>query len=57
MATKEKNELVGTTENPDILDYLDSGLDNADGEYGGILLTMKEAAIEIRKLRKQIKEQ
>ena len=41
---------------PDILDYLDSGLDNVERgdsgvELGGVLLTMKDAAQEIRLLR------
>lgn len=51
--------MIGTPENPDILDYLDSGLDNVEKnaeqvELGGVLMTMNEAAVEIRLLRKAI---
>lgn len=48
--------MIGTPEKPDILDYLDSGLDNVEKnecpvELGGVLITMKDAAKEIRRLR------
>ena len=35
----------------DIVPRLLSGFDNCDGEYGGVLLTMHQAAEEILQLR------
>jgi hypothetical protein len=51
--------LVGTPDNPDIIDYLRSEFDNVDGipdsvELGGILGTIRGAATEIEVLRRVI---
>jgi hypothetical protein len=54
-------KMTGTPENPDIIDHLMSGIDNADRdpksgdrEMGGVLLTMREAAMEIYLLRQAV---
>jgi hypothetical protein len=53
------NGLVGTPDNPDIIDYLRSEFDNVEGipdsvELGGILGTIRDAAKEIEVLRRVI---